>query len=153
MGQYFRSGVVRTIRVPVIHLTHLRPAFSIQVSVNRPEGTTADFPLPLSSRDIPGNNGSTSVHVNRHPAADKLLILIDFVFDLSQPLALFHKASIRVRVFKCLRKQQTESLGIIPPAATILTGYQLQPTGKIMEPIPDKECKVPRSERLLMVTC
>ena len=51
--------------------------------------------------------------MNRHPVVAKLLILINFALDVSQPLALVHKASIAVRVFKRLRKQQTESAHIM----------------------------------------
>jgi hypothetical protein len=61
----------------------------------------------------PGSNGNIPVKVNRHPAAGKLLVMIDSVSDMSQPLALVHKAPIVVCEIKGLRKQRTESLRIV----------------------------------------
>src|ERR1700682_1787551 len=61
----------------------------------------------------PGSNGNIPVQVNRHSAAGKLVVMIDSVSDMSQPLALVHKAPIVVREIKGLRKQRTESLRIV----------------------------------------
>jgi hypothetical protein len=61
----------------------------------------------------PGSNGNIPVQVNRHPAAGKLLVMIDSVPDMSQPLALVHKAPIVVCEIKGLRQQRTESLRIV----------------------------------------
>jgi len=61
----------------------------------------------------PGSNGNIPVQVNRHSAPGKLVVMIDSVSDMSQPLALVHKAPIVVREIKGLRKQRTESLRIV----------------------------------------
>jgi hypothetical protein len=61
----------------------------------------------------PGSNGNIPVQVNRHSAAGELLVMIDSVSDMSQPLAFVHKAPIVVREIKGLRKQHTESLRIM----------------------------------------
>jgi hypothetical protein len=61
----------------------------------------------------PGSNGNIPVQVNRHSAAGKLIVMIDSVSDMSQPLALVHKAPIVVREIKGLRKQRTERLRIM----------------------------------------
>src|ERR1700675_455788 len=68
----------------------------------------------------PGSNGDISVQVNRHPTVSELLIMIDSVSDMSQPLALVHKMSVIVCECKCLRKQQTQGprimfdFGLVP---------------------------------------
>jgi hypothetical protein len=61
----------------------------------------------------PGSNGNIPVQVNRHSAAGKLVVMIDSVSDMSQPLAFVHKAPIVVCEIKGLRKQSTESLRIM----------------------------------------
>ena len=61
----------------------------------------------------PGSNGNIPVQVNRHSAAGQLVVMIDSVSDVIQPLALVHKAPIVVREIKGLRKQRTESLRIV----------------------------------------
>jgi hypothetical protein len=61
----------------------------------------------------PGRNGNVPVQVNRHSAAGELLVMIDSVSDMSQPLAFVHKAPIVVREIKGFRKQSVESLRIM----------------------------------------
>jgi hypothetical protein len=79
-----------------------------------------------------GSNGNIPVQVNRHSAAGKLLVVIDSVSDMSQPLALVHKAPIVVSEIKSLPKQRAESprimcdFGLIP---SVLKGQN--PSGLI----------------------
>src|SRR6202140_4129828 len=61
----------------------------------------------------PGSNGNIPVQVNRHSAAGQLVVMIDSVSDVIQPLAFVHKAPIVVREIKGLRKQRTERLRIM----------------------------------------
>jgi hypothetical protein len=61
----------------------------------------------------PGSNGNIPIQVNRHSAAGKLVVMIDPVSDMSQPLALVHQAPIVVCEIKDLCKQRTESLRIV----------------------------------------
>jgi hypothetical protein len=56
---------------------------------------------------FPDSNGNIAVQVNHHLAVAEKLNMIVFVFDMSQPLSLVHKASSIVCEIEYFRKHQT----------------------------------------------
>ena len=62
---------------------------------------------------VAGNHGGVAVDVGLHSRVAQLLILIDFVSDVRQPLAPVHKASIDVGIGKWIPDQHAHSFDIM----------------------------------------